>query len=240
MNRIATLAFYSTEPHPCSYLAGREATTVFADPAFAMTPELYSHLCEQGFRRSGEHIYKPHCQQCAACIPLRIPIKDFRADRQQKRCWKQNQDLSIEIVEDIRSGEHYSLYERYIRERHRDGDMYPATLKQYEGFLAAPTFSLEQPVTHYIEFRSGTRLLAIAVTDILSAGVSAIYTFYEPEEEQRSLGVFSVLFQIELARRLGLPHLYLGYWIKDSQKMSYKNRYRPYEVFLQGRWTSGQ
>lgn len=240
MNRIATLTFYSTEPHPCSYLAGLEATTVFADPAFPMTPEIYSHLCEQGFRRSGEHIYKPHCQQCSACVPLRIPIKDFRADRQQKRCWKQNQDLSIEIVEDIRSGEHYKLYERYIRERHRDGDMYPASLKQYEGFLAAPSFSLEQPVTHYIEFRLGTRLLAIAVTDILAAGASAIYTFYEPEEEQRSLGVFSVLFQIELARRLGLPYLYLGYWIDASRKMSYKARYKPHEVFLQGRWTAAE
>lgn len=240
MNRIATLSFYSTEPHACSYLMGRDATTVFADPAFPMTPEIYNHLCEQGFRRSGEHIYRPHCQHCSACVPLRISVENFRANRQQKRCWKQNQDLSIEIVEDIRSGEHYGLYERYIRERHRDGDMYPATLKQYESFLAIPSFSLENPLTHYIEFRLGMRLLAIAVTDILASGASAIYTFYEPDEDHRSLGVFSVLFQIELARRLGLPYLYLGYWIEASRKMAYKTHYKPHEVFLQGRWTAAE
>jgi arginyl-tRNA--protein-N-Asp/Glu arginylyltransferase len=240
MKRINSLGFYTTRAHPCSYLPDRNATTLFADPAFPMVTEIYSQLCEQGFRRSGEHIYRPHCQQCNACIPLRIPVADFQADRQQKRCWIQNQDLSIEIVEDIRSGEHYRLYERYINERHQDGDMYPASLKQYESFLDIPAFSRDNPVTHYIEFRQGSRLMAVAVTDILAAGLSAIYTFYEPDEPTRSLGVFSVLFQIELALRLGLPHLYLGYWIQDSRKMAYKKRYRPHEVFLQGRWTAAE
>jgi len=238
MKPTNTLAFYSTQPHSCSYLADQEATTVFADPGFFMTPEIYSRLCEQGFRRSGEHIYRPHCQSCRACIPLRVPIKFFQPDRQQKRCWKQNQDLSVEVVEDIRSGEHYRLYERYITERHRDGDMYPTTPKQYEGFLYPPSFSREGSITHYIEFRQRSQLLAVAVTDILTAGVSAVYTFYEPKEEKRSLGVFSVLFQIELARRLGLPHLYLGYWVEASPKMAYKTRYKPHEVFQQGRWTT--
>lgn len=114
MNKIPTLDFYTTEAHPCSYLADREATTIFADPAYEMTPEIYSRLSELGFRRSGEHIYRPHCQACDACIPMRVSVKDFQADRQQKRCWRKNQDLSIEIVEDIRSLEHYRLYERYI------------------------------------------------------------------------------------------------------------------------------
>ncbi len=240
MSNAPELSFYATKAHPCSYLTGREATTIFTDPTFPMNPDLYGRLTEKGFRRSGEHIYRPHCQYCSACVPLRIAVSNFAPNRQQKRCWAHNQDLSIEIVEDIRTREHYALYENYICQRHQDGDMYPPSLQQYESFLFPPSFSRDIPVTHYIEFRHHSRLMAVAVTDILPTGVSAIYTFYEPEAHERSLGVFSVLFQIELTRRLKLPHIYLGYWIQESRKMSYKNRYRPHELFLNGRWTTGQ
>lgn len=234
------LRFFATQPHPCSYLEEKEATTLFADPAFPMDAATYSQLATRGFRRSGQHIYRPFCDSCKACVPLRIPVTDFRYDRQQKRCWRRNQDLSIQLVEDIRSGEHYRLYANYLQQRHRDGDMYPPNREQYDSFLATPVFHQEQPVTHYIEFRKGQQLLAVAVADILASGLSAVYTFYEPTEEDRSLGVFAVLFQVELTRRLQLPHLYLGYWIQQSRKMSYKSRYRPHQLLLDGRWTDAE
>jgi arginine-tRNA-protein transferase len=237
MSSTPRLNFFATEPHPCSYLPDQEATTVFADPAFSMNPDTYEQLSELGFRRSGRHVYRPHCQRCDQCIPLRIPVHHFKANRQQKRCWSRNQDLQVEISEDIRSGEHYALYERYICLRHRDGDMYPPSPQQYESFLATPAFQEGQSITHYIEFRKEQRLLGVAVTDILASGLSAIYTFFEPDEDKRSLGTFAVLFQVKLAQKLGLPHLYLGYWVEGSQKMAYKRQYRPHELFIKGNWT---
>jgi len=229
-----------TPAHPCSYLPAHSARMVFVESAFPLTPEIYSSLSEIGFRRSGEHIYRPHCAQCSACIPLRIPIHSFQPTRQQRRAWQRNQDLTILVSEDIRSGEHYALYEKYIRLRHADGDMFPPTPQQYEAFLANPSYDQDHQITHYVEFRLNNRLLGVAVTDILPAGTSAIYTFFDPDESQRSLGVFSVLFQIELTRRLALPHLYLGYWVEGSRKMRYKSLYQPHELYRDGRWTTAQ
>lgn len=236
MNETAALKFFLTKPHPCSYLANREASTIFADPAHPVTPEIYNSLTEHGFRRSGQHLYRPHCSQCQACIPIRVPVARFRYSRQQRRTWSANQDLQIEITEDINSGEHYRLYERYISGRHGDGDMYPPTREQYEAFLGIPPFDRDAGITHYVEFRLNRRLLGVAVTDILPAGLSAIYTFYDPDEAHRSLGVFSVLFQVEMARRLSLPCLYLGYWIRECRKMAYKSNYHPHEIYRDNRW----
>jgi arginyl-tRNA--protein-N-Asp/Glu arginylyltransferase len=246
MRSIPQINLYATDTHPCSYLEGQEARTVFVDPYLPVTAELYGQLSARGFRRSGNHIYRPQCQACQACVPIRITAGKFQPDRQQKRIWKRNQDLSVEVSTDINSGEYYRLYERYITARHRDGDMYPPSPEQFEAFLATPFF--DKPandlaacdetaqLTLYIEFREGLELKAIAVTDILPVGLSAVYTFFDPAESNRSLGVFSVLFQIELAKKLTLPHLYLGYWIKNSQKMNYKTNYKPYELLQGGKW----
>jgi len=246
MTKTPRINLYATDAHPCSYLEGREANTIFVDPRLPITAELYGQLSMQGFRRSGNHIYRPHCAQCQACIPIRVPVEDFKATRQQKRVWARNQDLSVEVSTDINSGECYRLYERYINARHRDGDMFPASHEQFENFLAKPFYgkpSLDQSpgdetaqITVYLEFREKHQLKAIAVSDILPVGLSAVYTFFTPEEEDRSLGVFSVLFQIELAKKLALPHLYLGYWIQDSKKMNYKSRYKPHELYQNGKW----
>jgi len=246
MTRTPQINLYATDTHPCSYLEGQDANTIFVDPHFPVTAELYGQLSTRGFRRSGEHIYRPHCAHCQACIPIRVSVDKFHPNRQQKRVWAHNQDLSVEVSNEINSGEYYRLYERYINARHADGDMHPATPEQFENFLAKPFIAKPSSdqllpdetaqITLYLEFREKHVLKAIAVTDVLPVGLSAVYTFFEPVDKVRSLGVFAVLFQIELARKLGLSHLYLGYWIKNSPKMNYKSRYKPYELYQNGVW----
>lgn len=229
----SSIKLYSTDEHPCSYLEDKAATTVFVDPAIEMNTQLYSRLSDAGFRRSGRHIYRPHCQQCRACIPVRIPVDQFKPSRSQKRCLKRNADLRVGIIGSINTDEHYRLYKRYIEQRHADGDMYPPSREQYQEFLSA-----QWGATSYIELRHDAtrRLIAVAVCDRLDRGLSAIYTFFEPDEAHRSLGVMAVLVQIQEADARGLPYVYLGYWIRQCQKMSYKSQYRPLEMYVDNRW----
>ena len=231
MTDLSNLKLFATQPHPCSYLDDREATTLFIDPKAAVDQALYTQLSRMGFRRSGPHLYRPHCAQCQACISCRIPLANFRPSRSQRRCLKRNRDLELRFVPYIDTDEHYSLYEDYINHRHREGDMYPASRTQYQAFL-----SREWGLTRYLEFRLDGRLLGIAVCDHLQDSWSAIYTFFDYREQRRSLGVFGILVQVEQARRLGLNYVYLGYWIKHCQKMAYKAQYRPLELLINRRW----
>ena len=231
VSNLAQLKFFVTPPHECSYLDDREATTLFVDPAARMDNDLYSALSTLGFRRSGRHVYRPHCEACSACIPVRIPVDRFALRRSQKRIHNRNADLDVRIVDAEFSEERYDLYARYIRERHSDGDMYPPSREQFRSFLLC-----EWSATRFIEMREGERLLAVAVVDVIRDGLSAIYTFFEPEASKRSLGVYAILWQIDYAARQGWPHVYLGYWIKQCQKMSYKTDYRPLEMYVGERW----
>ncbi|WP_421681511.1 arginyltransferase [Stutzerimonas urumqiensis] len=233
MTSLARLKFYATQPHACSYLPDEQATTLFLDPSQPMDVGIYAELSEIGFRRSGDHLYRPHCQRCSACIPARIPARDFQPSRQQKRILKRNGDLDISEVRPRFTEEYYGLYSRYIETRHADGDMYPPTRDQFNTFLVR-----DLPFCRFYEFRLESRLLAVAVTDVLSNGLSAVYTFYAPEEERRSLGRFAILWQIAEARRLGLDAVYLGYWIKSCRKMNYKTEYRPIELLVNQRWVN--
>ena len=225
--------FFLTPKHPCSYLNRNNAQTLFFDPRQTITPKLYQTLTDQGFRRSGSHLYRPHCGTCNACIPTRVPVEQFQPKRSQKRVLKRNADLHIKLEEATFSRRHYHLYERYISLRHADGDMYPASEDQYRSFLLSPWSN-----SVFLSLYQGDRLLSVAVTDKQSHGLSAIYTFFEPSEDHRSLGVLSILKQIELCQELNLPHLYLGYWIKDCEKMNYKTQYRPTELFVNNRWVT--
>ena len=225
--------FFLTPKHPCSYLNRNNAQTLFFDPRQTITPKLYQTLTDQGFRRSGSHLYRPHCGSCNACIPTRVPVEQFQLKRSQKRVLKRNPDIQVKLEEATFSRRHYHLYERYISLRHADGDMYPASEDQYRSFLLSP-WSNSVFVSLYCE----SRLLSVAVTDKQSNGLSAIYTFFEPTEDDRSLGVLSILKQIELCQDLNLPYLYLGYWIRDCEKMSYKTQYRPTELFVNNRWVT--
>jgi arginine-tRNA-protein transferase len=231
MTELAQLKFYATQPHDCSYLSGQQATTLFLDPRHPFDAGMYASLSELGFRRSGEHLYRPHCQHCQACIPARIPTDGFKANRQQQRILKRNLDLSVHAVRPAFRDEYYDLYSRYIEVRHADGDMYPPSREQFTTFLVS-----DQPFCVFYEFRLQGRLLAVAVTDVLPNGLSAVYTFFDPHEERRSLGRLAILWQVAEASRRGLPAVYLGYWIRNCRKMSYKSEYRPLELYVNQHW----
>ena len=228
---LANVRVFATYPHNCSYLPGEQATTLFVDPSTPVDARIYSQLSYIGFRRSGPHLYRPHCASCNACVPARVPVQSFEPNRNQRRIIARNGDLRVDTVEDISSEEHFTLYSRYIEERHRDGDMYPPDREQFNSFLTR-----EWGTTSFVEFRNAQRLLAVAVLDRLDNGISAIYTFYDPAEGSRSLGSFVILWQIALARELGLPAVYLGYWIRNCRKMNYKTRFRPIELLANGHW----
>lgn len=232
MTDLSTLRLFATHPHQCSYLEGEDATTVFVDPNQGMTGRLYSQLSELGFRRSGSHVYRPQCAECQACIPARIPAALFKANRQQRRCWNRNEDLTVRSIPSIDDDEHYELYARYISDRHSDGDMYPATRNQFRSFLTS-----EWGITRYLEMRLDGRLAGVVVCDEMDNAVSAVYTYFDPGLHRRSLGTFGILLQVEHARKQGLDYVYLGYWIKASPKMNYKSQFRPLELLVQRRWT---
>ncbi len=227
MTDLSELRFFATHEHDCGYLPEQQARTIFVDPEAEIDAELYSELSDLGFRRSGPHIYRPHCGACKACIPIRLPVSDFAPTRSQKRCLKRNAALKVRKVDKISSPKHYALYERYINLRHADGDMYPPSFEQYTEFLTK-----EWNVTEFLEFYDGERLVAVSVIDHLQAGISAIYAFFDPDDTKRSLGVFL----IQRAQAMRLPYVYLGYWIKSCQKMRYKVDYRPFQIFVDKQW----
>ena len=231
MTAISRIKVYATQPHSCSYLDEEIATTLFIDPETEIDQSTYSELSDLGFRRSGKHIYRPHCYNCKACISTRILANDFKPRRSQRRIWKRNRDLDVTICDDISDDRYYQLYRRYIAERHRDGDMYPANREQYDSFLSS-----EWHVTRYYVFSLNDEMVAVSVTDELKQGLSAIYTFYNPDLPERSLGSYAILWQIEACKTLGLPYLYLGYWIKSCDKMRYKIDYRPTQLLIDDRW----
>lgn len=233
MTELAHLKFYATQAHDCSYLPDQQATTLFLDPRQRFDAQTYADLSELGFRRSGEHLYRPHCQNCQACIPARIPCADFQPSRQQRRILKHNQDLSVHAVRPTFRDEYYDLYSRYIEVRHADGDMYPPSREQFITFLLS-----DHPFSVFFEFRLQERLVAVAVTDVLPNGLSAVYTFFDPDEEKRSLGRLAILWQVAEARRRSLPAVYLGYWIRDCRKMRYKSEYRPLELYVNRHWAT--
>ncbi|MDB6062295.1 MAG: arginyltransferase [Verrucomicrobiaceae bacterium] len=233
MTILSTLKVFATHPHTCSYLPDQQATTLFIDPAAPIDSTAYSQLSEMGFRRSGPHLYRPHCARCNSCVPARIPVTRFKPNRGQRRVITRNSDLHVIDRTALNGDEYYDLYARYIEGRHRDGDMYPPTRQQFDSFLTR-----EWDLTHYYCFYQQETLLAVAVVDVMSNGLSAIYSFFDPDIKARSLGVYAVLWQIQHAQELGLPHIYLGYWIKQCRKMSYKIDYRPIELLVNNRWVA--
>lgn len=226
-----SLKFYVTTPHQCPYLPERQAVDVVADPNASVDRGRLTELFELGFRRSGIFVYRPECPGCRACVAARVPVAAFVPDRSQRRCAARNADLVVTREAPECSDEVFELYSRYLRHRHAGGGMDDATPESFGEFLCTPAIEAE-----FLSFRLGGRLVAVAVTDVLDTGLSANYTFFDPAEAKRSLGTFAVLTQIEEARRRGLEHLYLGYWIERSDKMRYKSRFRPLELYRDGRW----
>ena len=230
---ISSIRLFRTSAHPCSYKKSEEAATVFVDPDLIIDKRLNSKLSNLGYRRSGAHLYRPDCDRCSECISCRVLVDDFRLSRSQRRIIKRNEVLSVVEQADLNSAAAFDLYCRYVDRRHQGGDMFPATDEQFEAFIKTKTVD-----TRFVSFYEDQRLIAVSVVDLLEQGLSAVYTFFEPDLPQRSLGNFIILWQINKCRELGLSYLYLGYWIKDCAKMDYKSKFRPMEFLIDGNWTS--
>lgn len=232
MSNLSALRFFSTPAHACSYLEEQQATTLFVDPKTQISPRLYDELTRLGFRRSGDYLYRPHCQLCAACIPARVRAAEFSPRRAQRRILQRNAGLQVELIAPIFTQELYQLYSRYIEERHGDGDMFPPSQEQFASFLMSSWSD-----TRFCCFRDADgRLLAVAVIDVMQDGVSAVYTFYEPSLPELGLGTLAVLWQIDYCQQHQLPYVYLGYWIQNCRKMRYKSAFQPLEIFVEDRW----
>ena len=227
---LQKLQFYATTAYPCGYLPGKQAQSLIATPHHLIDAETYSGLIQFGFRRSGKFAYRPHCQHCNACIPVRLPVAQFKPNRSQRRAMRQHSDLTTEIIPLMFSDEHFALYAAYQAQRH-SGNNEQETAEQYRNFLVQSNVD-----SVMVEFRLQGVLKMISVVDIVSDGISAVYTYYDANDKHASYGTYNILWLIDWCHSLQLPHLYLGYWIAESPKMAYKQNFLPQECLIQGEW----
>lgn len=225
------IKIYLSAPHECPYLSSETASSLIIDPNMKIDRDALTFFTLNGFRRSGDVIYRPHCPQCNACVSVRIPVAEFRPNRSQMRTVKRNRDLRVEAEPARYDDAHFNLYLRYQRSRHPDSEMCDPDPEQYRRFLVN-----DRHETWFYEMYDGADLAAVAVCDRLNDGLSAIYTFFAPEQAGRSLGTYAIMHQMEEAKNLGLDFVYLGYWISECQKMSYKTNFKPIQGLINGTW----
>jgi len=223
-----------TKTFPCSYLPDQEERLLIAVDERLQNNRSYTMLMMEGFRRSGEQSYRPHCPNCNACQSIRVIVNDFKPSKSQKRSLKRNAHLKINTSDQLKD-DYYPLYEKYINTCHQDGAMYPANYQQFKSFLSSK-LTKQLFIETWLEINGEKQLVCVAVTDVLINGLSAVYTFYHPDFKANGLGIFSILSQINLCKKKGFDYLYLGYQIDDCRKMNYKNRYFPYERFVDHEW----
>jgi len=228
---MTSIPLYLNAPHSCSYLEDKSAQFAYVHPDIALNTTLYEQLIEQGFRRSGNHVYRPYCTNCTHCISTRLAVEKFKPSRQQRRTFKKNTDLKITLKPALFEQAHFDLYQHYQRSRHAESDMANTTPDEYINFLKSDWCN-----TLFIEFTLADELAGVAIVDLFDNALSAVYTFFDPKFSARSLGVYAVLWQIEHAKTVGLDWVYLGYWIKECQKMSYKTNYQPIQGFINNEW----
>lgn len=232
---FSLLQFYATTPYPCSYLPQRLARSQVATPTHLINTEIYGELVRAGFRRSGVFTYRPHCDACKACVPVRVPVERFQPNRSQRRTWERlSKGESPLVARELPLAlhrEHFDLYQRYQTVRHSGGGMDRDDRDQYAHFLLQSRVD-----TRLIEFRQQGLLRMVSIIDVLSDGLSSVYTFFDPEVPGTSFGSYSILWQIAQCRTLKLPYVYLGYWIRESPKMAYKEQFRPLEGRIDEHW----
>lgn len=225
------LALYVSSPQSCDYLTQQQSRSIFIAPDTNITAEIYEQLIARGFRRSGKHVYRPHCESCHSCISCRVNTSDFIPSRSQKRILTKNKRLSFIAQDASFSEQHYQLYLRYQTYKHPGGSMEAFSRNEYRSFLCE---SLGNSIA--FETRLGDQLLAVSITDVFEQSLSAVYTFFDPDFSPLSLGTYSVLQQIKQAKSQHKAHVYLGYYVQDSIKMNYKANFRPLEMLIEGQW----
>jgi arginine-tRNA-protein transferase len=224
--------FYTTAPLPCPYLPGRTERKIVTELSGTEAEALHERLSRAGFRRSHNIAYAPVCPGCQACVPIRVVSEEFTPDRTQRRILRANADLTVSEMPARATAEQFTLFQRYQKNRHADGDMAAMGYYDYRAMIEDTPIS-----TGILEFRDAQdRLLGACLTDWLADGLSAVYSFFDTDEDKRSLGTFAVLWLIGRARSLGLPYVYLGYWVPESRKMAYKARFKPSEILISGAW----
>jgi arginine-tRNA-protein transferase len=234
---LQKLQFYVTTPYKCGYLPDKLAQSLIAAPHHLVDADVYSGLIQQGFRRSGKFAYRPHCENCKACIAIRLILNEFTPSRSQKRAYKQHANLTARVMPLGYKQSHFALYTSYQKTRHADEDNLNNALddaEQYRQFLC-----LSNVESLMVEFRNAeNQIKIVSVIDVVRDGVSAVYTFYDALEAKSSLGTYSIMWLADWTKNLGLPYLYLGYWIEQSKKMAYKQAFKPQEKLIDGEWMS--
>lgn len=227
----STLQFYRTASYPCSYLPNKLARSQVATPSHLIDTNTYSKLIKNGFRRSGTFTYRPYCDHCKACIPVRVAVNDFFLSHNQRRVWKRHQNLIATQHELYYNPDHYKLYLHYQMKRHCNGNLDHDSREQYQNFLLHSNVS-----SKLVEFYEDTELRIVSIIDELPDGMSSVYTFFDPDVQRASFGTYSILWQIQQCCTRKLPYLYLGYWIKTIQKMEYKANFQPLQGLINRKW----